>query len=115
MDYKDDMPKKKQSDPYVCPNCGTRVEKPQKTWQLISPLPDSYGRITITIMGSFQCTSCKHTWRAVVSKVKAGGSSIEIEGKNKVKKLEVKDSNEKVDQGEVIELDLSDIDENEEE
>jgi hypothetical protein len=45
------MPRKKQSEPDVCPNCGTKVDKPTKTWQLVSPLPDAYGRITITVMG----------------------------------------------------------------
>ncbi|ACP35401.1 conserved hypothetical protein [Sulfolobus islandicus Y.G.57.14] len=109
------MPKKKQFDPYVCPNCGTKVEKAQKTWQLVSPLPDSYGRITITVMGSFVCPNCGHKWKSVVSKIKAGGSSVEIEGKKGVKKIQSKDSEEKANEGEVIELDLSDLDEDEEE
>mgnify|MGYP001772541365 CR=1 FL=1 len=107
------MPKKKQSDPYVCPNCGTRVEKPTKTWQLVSPLPDAYGRVTITIMGSFECPNCGHKWKAVVSKIKAGGSSVEIEGKKGVKKIG--EEKEEENRGEIIELDLSDLDEDEEE
>ena len=105
------MPKKKQTDPYVCPVCGTRVEKPVKTWQLVSPLPDAYGRITITVMGSFECPN-GHKWKAVVSKIRAGGSSVEIEGKKGVKKIGEEGQKEE-DRGEVIELDLSDLDEEE--
>ena len=101
------MPRKKQQDPYVCPTCGARVEKPEKTWQLISPLPDAYGRITITVMGSFVCPN-GHKWKAVISKIKAGGSGIEIEGKKGTKKIETRKEEE--DRGEIIELDLNDID-----
>ena len=101
------MPRKKQQDPYVCPTCGTRVEKPEKTWQLISPLPDAYGRITITVMGSFVCPN-GHKWKAVISKIKAGSSGVEIEGKKGTKKIEMEKKEE--DRGEVIELDLSEID-----
>ena len=104
------MPKKKQQDPYVCPVCGTRVEKPEKTWQLISPLPDAYGRITITVMGSFVCPN-GHKWKAVVSKIKAGSSGVEVEGKKGKKKIEMGEKEE--NRGEVIELDLSDIDKEE--
>ena len=105
------MPKKKQTDPYVCPTCGVRVEKPVKTWQLVSPLPDAYGRITITVMGSFECPN-GHKWKAVVSKIRAGGSSVEIEGKKGVKKIG-EEKEEEENRGEVIELDLSDLDEEE--
>ncbi len=103
------MPRKKQQDPYVCPICGARVEKPEKTWQLISPLPDAYGRITITVMGSFVCPN-GHKWRAVISKIKAGESGVEVEGKKGVKKIEVERKDEKENRGEIIELDLEDID-----
>ena len=105
------MPRKKQTDPNICPVCGTRVEKPVKTWQLVSPLPDAYGRITITIMGSFECPN-GHKWKAVVSKIRAGGSSVEVEGKKGVKKIGEEEQKEE-DRGEVIELDLSDLDEEE--
>lgn len=66
-------------------------------------------------MGSFVCPNCGHKWKSVVSKIKAGGSSVEIEGKKGVKKIQSKDSEEKANEGEVIELDLSDLDEDEEE
>jgi len=102
------MPRKKQQDPYVCPTCGVRVEKPEKTWQLVSPLPDAQGRITITVMGSFVCPN-GHKWRAVISKIRAGGSGVEVEGKKGTKKV-VASSEEDKDRAEVIELDLSDID-----
>ncbi len=89
--------KKKQKDPYVCPRCGTRVTEPDTTWTLVSPLPDKYGRITITIMGSFTCPNCGYKWRAVLKKLKEGGSP---PGEQPVKKEE----------GEIIEIDLSDLD-----
>jgi predicted RNA-binding Zn-ribbon protein involved in translation (DUF1610 family) len=109
------MPRKKQSEPDVCPNCGTKVDKPSKTWQLVSPLPDAYGRITITVMGSYECPKCGHKWKAVVSKIKAGGSSVEVEGKKGVKKIGEEQEKEEENRAEVIELDLSDLDEDEEE
>lgn len=104
------MPRKKQSDPYICPTCGVKVEKPVKTWQLVSPIPDAYGRITITVMGSFECPN-GHKWKAVVSKIRAGGSSVEVEGKKGVKKIG--EEKEEENRAEVIELDLSDLDEEE--
>ncbi|NPA05347.1 MAG: chromatin protein Cren7 [Crenarchaeota archaeon] len=67
------MPRRKRN-PFTCPICGTRAE-PKKTWQLVSPFPDSKGRITVTIMGSFECPKCGHKWRGVVSKLKVGGAS----------------------------------------
>ncbi|BCS94183.1 hypothetical protein L3N51_01173 [Metallosphaera sp. J1] len=107
------MPKKKQSEPDVCPNCGTKAEKPIKTWNLVSPLPDAYGRITITVMGSYECPNCGHRWRAVVSKIRAGGSEVEVEGKKGVKKFGGEKKEQRTDEGEVIELDLGDLDEEE--
>ncbi len=106
------MPRKSQKEPDVCPKCGTKVDKPIKTWQLVSPLPDANGRITITIMGSYECPNCGYKWRAVVSKIKAGGSSVEIEGKKGEKKV-IGDEKEEREEGEIIELDLSDLDEEE--
>jgi len=64
-----------------CPNCGTEVKEPIKTWQLVAPIPDKKGRITVTVMGVFQCPECGYKWRGVVSKVKVGGTGIEIGGK----------------------------------
>ncbi|AWR97741.1 chromatin protein Cren7 [Acidianus sulfidivorans JP7] len=106
------MAKRKQKEVDVCPNCGTKVEKPEKTWNLISPLPDAQGRITITVMGSYVCPKCGHKWRGVVSKIRAGGSSVEVEGKKGVKKIGDEENKQK-DEGEIIELDLSDLDEEE--
>jgi C4-type Zn-finger protein len=90
-----------------CPKCGSDVQ-PEKTWQLISPLPDSEGRITITIMGSFHCVNCGFRWRGVVSKVKAGDSGVEVEGSSSKKAL--KDKEKKERPGQIIEVDLSDLD-----
>ncbi len=61
-----------------CKNCGnTEFGQPVKTWQMYSPLPDSQGNITITIMGSFECT-CGKKVRGAVKKIKtdqtAGGT-----------------------------------------
>jgi hypothetical protein len=88
---------RKKKDPYVCPVCGTRVTEPDRTWTLVSPLPDKYGRITITIMGSFTCLNCGHKWRAVLKKLKEGGSP-------------PGQAEEKKEEGEIIEIDLSDLD-----
>ncbi len=90
------MPRRKK-DPYVCPRCGTRVSEPVKTWTLVSPLPDKYGRITITIMGSFVCPNCGYKWRAVIKKLKEGGHP-------------PADKPEEKEEGEIIEIDLSDLD-----
>ncbi len=98
------MPRKKQSNPHICPVCGTYTE-PKKTWQLVSPFPDSKGRITITIMGSFECPNCHHKWRAVVSKLKVGGESVEVEtGRRKQVIGEAK--REEKREGEIIEIDI---------
>jgi len=102
------MPKRK--DVYICPKCGTRVEKPVKTWQLISPLPDSKGRITITVMGSFVCPNCGYKWRGVISKLKVGGKTVEIEGARGAKSIEA----EEEERAEIIEIDIDELDEEEE-
>ncbi len=111
------MARKKKKDPFVCPKCGTRVEEPLKTWQLVSPMPDSKGRVTITVMGSFQCPNCGHKWRGVVSKLKVGGDEVEMEVGNKKKKMggEKKEETQESSEGEVIELDLDEIDISDEE
>jgi predicted RNA-binding Zn-ribbon protein involved in translation (DUF1610 family) len=90
----------------VCPKCGTSVE-PSKTWQLVSPLPDSQGRVTVTIMGSFECPNCGYRWRGVVSKMKVG-EDVEIEGIGK-QESHAKPAPSKSRQGTVIELDLEDL------
>ena len=98
------MPRRRKSEnPFICPVCGTRVE-PKKTWQLVSPFPDSKGRITITIMGSFECPNCGHKWRAVISKIKVGADEVELEG------VSGKVAREKTPtpkrEGEIIEIDI---------
>lgn len=67
-----------------CPKCGSLNVETLKTWNLTSPLPDAEGRITITIMGSMRCQDCGYTWRGVVSKIKVGGSSVEIDERKKI-------------------------------
>ena len=89
------MARRRKKDPYVCPKCGTRVTEPLKTWTLVSPMPDKHGRITITIMGSFQCPNCGYKWRAVIKKIKEGGYPAAEQEKQ---------------EGEIIEIDLSDLD-----
>lgn len=98
------MPRQKK---ILCPVCGAEIEEPKKTWQLVAPIPDRKGRITITIMGSFKCPKCGHKWRGVVSKIKVGTSSVEVGGK------EIKEEEKRPPK--VIELDLSDLDEADEE
>ncbi|MGB9725823.1 MAG: chromatin protein Cren7 [Fervidicoccaceae archaeon] len=71
----------------ICPVCGTEVSSPDKTWNLVSPIPDDKGRITITVMGSFTCPNCGHKWKGVVSKLKVGGSEVEVEAGGERKSL----------------------------
>ena len=76
-------------------------------------MPDSKGRITITVMGSFECPNCGHKWRGVVSKIKVGGDEVEVEaaGKKKELKGKKKEKEERKEEGEIIEIDLDDIEE----
>ena len=90
------MARRRKRDPYVCPKCGTRAPEPIKTWTLVSPMPDKHGRITITIMGSFQCPNCGYKWRAVIKKIKESGHPPAEQGPK--------------EEGEIIEIDLSDLD-----
>ncbi|MEM0380599.1 MAG: chromatin protein Cren7 [Desulfurococcaceae archaeon] len=78
-----------------CPKCGSTEVDVVKTWQLTSPIPDKYGRITVTVMGSIVCKTCNHSWRSVLSKIKIGDKGIAIndkeiaeeEGKRRVKEI----------------------------
>jgi DNA-directed RNA polymerase subunit RPC12/RpoP len=99
------MARGKRREPDICPRCGARAGKPVKTWQLVSPLPDSKGRITITVMGIYECPKCGYRWRGVLSKVKAGGGSVEVEAGEKKSVVE----EEAEERAEVIELSLDDI------
>ena len=96
------VPRRRRSrasrDPRVCPKCGTLVEEPYKTWTLVSPIPDKAGRITITVMGAFECPNCGYKWRAVLSKMKTdGGAAAGDEG----------DTEER--EGQIIEIDLEEL------
>ncbi|MEZ0290202.1 MAG: chromatin protein Cren7 [Sulfolobales archaeon] len=96
------MRRKEKAQPNKCPRCGYLVERPEKTWHLVSPIPDSYGRVTITIMGSFKCPKCGYSWRAVISKLKAGEDVEFVE-------REERETEYKPREGKVIEIDLSEI------
>jgi len=89
--------RKAKRDPFVCPRCGTRVEEPLKTWTLVSPFPDRKGRITVTVMGSFRCPNCGYSWRAVVKKIKTEAAPPQEEQGER-------------EEGEIIEIDLSELD-----
>jgi len=73
---------KREKKTLVCPKCNSSNVDVVKTWNLISPLPDREGRITLTIMGVLKCKECGYSWKGVVSKLKVG-TSIEIEGGRK--------------------------------
>ncbi len=92
-----------------CPRCGYDVS-PTKTWQLVSPMPDAEGRITITVMGSFNCPNCGYRWRGRVSTVKVGPEGeVEVgEGKKRKRRRKRKEEREEY-RGTIIEVDLSDI------
>ena len=66
-----------KAGPKKCPECGAEVSEPYKTWELVAPIPDKKMRITITIMGMYQCPNCGKKFRAVVSKVKVGPEGAE--------------------------------------
>ncbi|ADI32279.1 hypothetical protein [Staphylothermus hellenicus] len=102
------MPRKSsKQNKLVCPRCGSEDIEIVKQWQLVSPLPDKYGRITITIMGVMQCRRCGYRWRGVISKIKVGGSGVEIEGKKGKKIVGEKEKPRRVKE---IVLDLEDLD-----
>jgi transcription initiation factor TFIIIB Brf1 subunit/transcription initiation factor TFIIB len=67
-------PSKKRRKKISCKKCGCVINPvehpPNKTWQLISPMPDKEGRVTLTIMGSFRCPDCNASVRASLKKVK---------------------------------------------
>lgn len=66
-----------------CPKCGSASVEVVKTWNMVSPLPDKAGRITVTIMGSLRCRSCGYSWRGPVSKLKIG-KALEMEGGKRI-------------------------------
>ena len=67
-------PRKKRKKKISCKKCGQIIDPvetpPKKTWQLISPMPDKEGRVTLTIMGSFSCPSCNSSVRASLKKIR---------------------------------------------
>jgi len=97
------MPRKARIN--KCPKCGTEVKEPVKTWQLVAPIPDKKGRITVTVMGVFQCPKCGYKWRGVVSKIKVGGTGIEVGGK------EIKEEEEEKRPPKIIEIDIDNLEE----
>lgn len=66
--------KKSRKKQISCKKCGSIINPtenpPIKTWQLISPMPDKDGRVTLTIMGSFKCQDCGSAVRASLKKIK---------------------------------------------
>ncbi len=66
--------KKGKKKRITCKKCGCIINPienpPSKTWQLISPMPDKEGRVTLTIMGSFKCPDCGAAVRAAMKKIK---------------------------------------------
>jgi len=66
--------RKKRKKKISCKKCGYTINPvetpPNKTWQLVSPMPDKEGRVTLTIMGSFSCPECGASVRGSLKKVK---------------------------------------------
>jgi len=80
-----------------CKNCGnTSFGAPLKTWQMCSPLPDSEGNITITIMGSFECPNCGKKVRGAIKKIKTN-QSVEGSYSKREELLKRLESEEKID------------------
>lgn len=65
---------RKRKKKIICKKCGHEINPietpPEKSWQLISPMPDKEGRVTLTIMASFHCPSCNASVRASLKKIK---------------------------------------------
>jgi hypothetical protein len=72
-----------------CPQCGARASSPIRTWTLVSPIPDKYGRVTITVMGAFICESCGKTWSSPIEKIKSGEERLEARGEGERREPEV--------------------------
>lgn len=73
------MPRKRKSaELIICKKCGyswnPKKIKPEKTWHMVSPIPDKEGRITVTVLGIWICPNCKNKVRGVVSKMKIGSN-----------------------------------------
>ena len=68
------MSTKERKKKISCKKCGRIINPtenpPSKTWQLISPMPDKEGRVTLTIMGSFSCPDCNASIRAAMKKIR---------------------------------------------
>jgi len=75
--------------PFTCPQCGVRASSPIRTWTLVSPIPDKYGRVTITVMGAFICESCGKTWSSPIEKIKSGEERLEARGEGERREPEV--------------------------
>lgn len=75
--------------PFTCPRCGARASSPIRTWTLVSPIPDKYGRVTITVMGAFICESCGKTWSSPIEKIKSGEERLEARGEGERREPEV--------------------------
>ncbi len=103
------MPRRRREKELVCPKCGSRDVEVVRTWQLVSPFPDKYGRITVTVMGMVECRSCGYRWRATISKLKIGEKGVEVEGRGGKKK--VLGGEEKPRRVKEIVLDLEDLEE----
>ncbi len=71
------MPRRRKKN--TCPSCGQIVNEPYKTWELVSPLPDKKMRITVTVLGMFECPSCGKKFRGTVSKVKLGPDDVKMD------------------------------------
>ena len=73
---------------FKCSSCGfvinPKEHPPNKTWNMISPLPDKQGRVTLTIMGSFTCPRCSKNLKVSLQKIK---SDDEFSGKSKKDEL----------------------------
>ena len=91
--------KKRKVKHVVCKSkngCGYSFDpttvKPNKTWNMVAPMPDKDGNVTISIMATWKCPRCTKTIRGTAGKTKG-----EIPAKSKkqilIEKLE---GNEKI-------------------
>ena len=82
------MPRGKRVKKLRCKKCGYEFLpnelEPDRTWEMVAPMPDKEGNITVTIMAVWTCPKCGSKIRGAMSKIKVGK---EVKGQDRTKIL----------------------------
>ena len=77
--------------------------KPDSTWEMIAPMPDKDGNITVTVMAVWTCPQCGSKIKGALSKIKVGQdvkgmnrTQILIETLTKVESISIAEVAEKI-------------------